>query len=739
MNGRKMRLSPEGTRYLNPFRLGALACLTALLALASPVPAAHALTEIVPIKKLEVKETILLPTVRSERHLLFTKPKTWTLAPDSYVQIEFQHAHELLPNRSWLEIVVNGSVIKHIPLTHENAEGTTMKVPLPIGALKDTNTLVFRVEQHYTDICEDPTDPSLWTQILPTTQLVFNYTPTLPAVNLAQYPYPIIDPLTYSPARIRYLVPEAPDQAEVEAMALVNTNLGQAAQKKEINTSLAYANSPPPPIDHLVMIGTPGDNPAIPKTVSTMGPFAVRGDTWTYQGQELEKDAGMVFYIPDPHAGNRALLVISGNSQAGVLRAAKYLSTPQPNPARAGTFALINSDWKPSARALTVKPRFIEKETRTFAEMEFTDQKVEKINAPPITYKIPVVSDFRKEGSALWLDLDYSYSPDLNDTFSSLEIRMNDISIANVPLMDRQGGRHLKASIPIASGLIRPRNELVAQFHMMPDKYGYCINSYVDKAWGIIHNTSKFRVEGPVGIRLPDLGFLGDIGFPYSRKDNFEDTAIVLPKQPNSTALQTLLGLTTRFGRDTRMDTEPRLIVGLDPDNLPKDKDILLIGEKLIHQESDANGFRNLFLLSWPVPSQNALLKQFMLADKSLNKIQDSGLGLYMEQRITPWQAERVITSFSSPQNLPYIAFSKLFEEDDTWEKFRQGSLKQYSPEAKEFNDADYPRFHIEKELSGIKNPLPSQVPLPLFAGVLMAVFFVLIMLPLWFRKMKSR
>lgn len=703
-------------------------------------PVAWGMSEIVAMKQLEVKDVILLPTVSSQRELTFTKPTTWNLSPASYLQVEFQHSHELQPHRSWLQIIINNQVVKHIPLTKENAEGTTLKVPLPVGQLKDTNSLVFRVEQHYTDICEDPLDPSLWTQILPSTKLVFEYTPTLPKVDLAQYPYPLIDPLTYSPARIKYLTPGIPALAEVEAMALVNTHLGQVAQKKAIHTSLAFPNQQPGKADHLVLIGTPLDNPAIGNFFKSHGGYTLQNNVWYQNGSPLGDDLGVILYYPDPQAPHRAILMVSGNTTEGVANAAKQLTSPQARSQMAGNAARTDSSWKPGKLPLTLRPRLIESENRTFRDMEFPETKVEKIYAPPITYKIPVVGDFRPKDTQLWLDLDYSYGPDMNPEFSSLELRLNNISIANIPLTNPLGETRKHASIQLPSDLIRPRNELVAQFHMLPDKYGYCVNSYVDNAWGIIHDDSLFRVEGPVGLRLPDLGYLGDIGFPYTRKDNLEETVLVLPKQPSQGTLITLLGLTTRFGRDTRLETEPRLVVHNDLANLPSNKDLLIVGEELFEAQDDAKAFQDLFLLNWPLPVIKPMLKQFKLADNKVNQLQDDGQALYLEQRLTPWDKKRVATFVFSKKEAPYLSFSRLVETDSTWETFTGGSLKQYSVFERHFNTGDYPRFYIEttRPLDPL-GELPFNIPVPLFIGALLLLFVFLVMLPIWLRNMRAK
>src|SRR5690606_34102168 len=146
-------------------------------------------------------------------------------------------------------------------------------------------------------------------------------------------------------------------------------------------------------------------------------------------------------------------------------------------------------------------------ESRSFKELGFPIADVQKINAPPIVYDLPIMSDFQPGGNArLFLDLVYSYSPKLNPRYSSLELRMNDVSIANLPLTSEAGEELKRATVQIPRDLIRAKNELVAQFHLMPDKYGWCVDNYEDESWGRIDDSTRLRIEGAPASRLPDVG-----------------------------------------------------------------------------------------------------------------------------------------------------------------------------------------------------------------------------------------
>lgn len=666
--------------FLKPYQLGCrmkLCLLLLLIVAGSHGQKALAATETVPLKRLHINDVILLPTVSSQYEAQFTKPQTWQLASSSKIELEFQHSIELLPNRSWLQIIINDKVIKHIPLTRENAEGTRMTIPVPVTLLKDFNRLDFRVQQHYTDKCEDPLDKSLWTQILPSTRLVFDYTPVLPKVDLGLYPYPLIDPLTYSPAKIHYVTGNQASTKELQSLAYVNVHLAQQAQEHEMKSRVTFGNPAGPGDEHVVFVGKGGTIPDVARYQAAFGNYALQGDQWVNRagGQPLANDAGLILLFQAPDAKEHTVLVVTGNTDEAVLNAARYLTMRPKDSMLLGSAKEVPSGWTEPGGRTNKTPRYIDTQTRTFRELGFKIEEVHKINAPPITYKVPVVSKFRKSGGKLWLDLVYSYSPNLNPEFSSLELRMNDISIANIPLMNTAGEQLLKTSIPVSNELVQPRNNLVAQFHLMPDKYGWCVDNYVDNAWGKIMDDSQFRVDGTPGSYLPDIGLLNDRMYPYSEDDNLERVQLVLSSSPTPELLNAMLGFTTRLGRTTLADTDLRLTVSQGHGDLEKGKNVALF-----RFAKDAMNLPAGAKLLWK--TTGSLQKLLTLTDPGngtiVGQLDETGNGLYMEQyRVN---GDRILSLFTAHQPKAFVALGQLFESDENFETLASGFLQQTSP-----------------------------------------------------------
>lgn len=727
------------------FRHGLAGWILALsVGIGFSAPIALAATEVVPLERLKVYDVILLPTVSSQYEAKFTKPQTWQVSPKSAVYLEFQHSIELQPHRSWLQIIVNDKVIKHIPLTQENAEGTKMTIPLPVGLLKDFNKLNFRVQQHYTDKCEDPLDKSLWTQILPATRIVFDYQPVVPKVDLGLFPYPIIDTLTYSPAKVHYVTGKTASEKELQALAYVNVHLAQQAQDHELKNRVTFDNPAGPDSEHVVFVGKGGSIPSVEQFSGAFGNYALQGGQWVNRqtGQTLASDQGLVLFFQAPGSKEHTVLIVTGNSDEAVMKAAEYLTLRPKESTLMGAAHEVPPGWNPPGTRTAKVPRFVQGQTRTFRELGFDIQEVHKINAPPITYKVPVVGKFHKSGGKLWLDLNYSYSPQLNPEFSSLELRMNDVSIANLPLTNPAGEQMVRASVPISNELIHPRNDLVAQFHLMPDKYGWCVDNYVDNAWGKILDDSQLRVEGSPNSYLPDVGLLNNTMYPYSREDNLEKVQLIVPTNPSAEVLDALLGFTTRLGRATLADTDLRLALSKGNANIPGDKSAAVFREA-----SDGMKLPDGAKLVWQMGG-SPLMRLLNLADPNGGNISSQtaelGNGSYLEQYALG--ADRVISVFTASSGPGFLRLGELFETDKQFDELATGFLQQASLRNPTLNPVTETRFHTEQKDGNVAgNWWDSAVnwvkslSWTMIIGGLLGIFFLLVILPILIRAILRR
>ncbi|MBX2860976.1 MAG: cellulose biosynthesis cyclic di-GMP-binding regulatory protein BcsB [Vampirovibrio sp.] len=650
------------------------------------VAPAVAATKAVSLTFFDIEDVILLPTVSSQRVIPFTVPKTWQLQSGSKLQVQFQHSDALIPG-SHLRILINEQPVKTIPLTHNNAGKTVVDIPLPIAKLREHNTLAFQVEQHYTHKCEDPLDASLWTQVLGESRLTFQYNTKPPVADLSQFPYPVVDPTDYSPSKVHYLLPASPALQDIQAMAYLNTHLAQFAHDHEVSADITLGNSPqklPGGQTHLMVIGTPAQNKHVKMLLTPQSPYRVENGQWIHGKTKtvVSDETGLVFYALNPKNPHQLVTVVTGNTPQGVFKAAQYLTALPRTDAFKGGFLSVNPSWSPPTSAINSAAPYIEFDSRMFSELGFSTQTVQSINAPPITYEIPVVTKIDGKNANLTLSLQYSYSPELNPRFSSLELRLNDRSIANIPLTNPKGEKSLSQNIQLPAELLQPQNNLVAQFHLMPDKYGYCVDTYKDDTWGTIHESSAVLVGGQPTPRLPDIGLLNKTGFPYTRFSNFQSTTMALPQDPQQVTLKTLLATTTRLGRSRVGDSPLQLKVVQAQQNLPTEGDVIVFYNPAANEENmrpSVNGPG--YSLSWPELG----IKQYNQPDGLDWRIQDVGTGGYLAQGLLP-NNNRIVSYFWSTNSPTLSHISNFLNHDRYFEMLTSGGLKQLPPVGYQLN-----------------------------------------------------
>jgi Bacterial cellulose synthase subunit len=508
------------------------------LAIAAPAPvnvspdlAFSQQTARLPLTALGVEAAAYLPGVRPERVIKFTRPHNWGIHR-AVLELEFEHSPQLI-DPSWLEVILNGKTLKHLALKPENVKGTKLKIDLPKDLLQDKNQLIVRVEQHYADTCEDPLNPSLWTNVLANrSYVVMDYKAKPAPLSFKNFPYPLVDPLNPKPTTVRFIIPNHPDATVLQAMARLNALLAQSSPLQEVKAVVQFGDAPlPNQPEPLILLSTPG---------------SLRGEAAQLASKVPTGGAAPVAQLVNRANGSPAL-VLAGATPQALAQAVDSLVAHAVNgtlPATADRMAIADSNV---VRPIEQVAPYVVNRNLTFSALGHRVQTVKMLTAAPIVYNIPVMTDFSNSGASLGLDLHYGFSAGLNPKFSSLELRLNDVAIANLPLTDVNGNENTHATVALPSDLLGVNNRLVAQFHLMPDKHGLCANAYKDTAWAKIYPDSELKVSGTPATKLPSLALLKQ-GYPYTQQIQLAQTRFVL-SQNDISSVNTLLEMSGRFGR----------------------------------------------------------------------------------------------------------------------------------------------------------------------------------------------
>ena len=269
-------------------------------------------------------------------HVLFSLPATWTLQEgaelDLVISAYFASSDANLPAPTagnsflgaLLDVSFNGKVQQSVPLNAGNH--LVYKVPIEVPALKSVNrdgtldigfflnaAIDCNYGFHHTTVVIDGTS-----------QAVFPYAETPLRYDLHRLPWPIYQTGLKTPDPAMVVVPAQATASELQAGLVTMAALGRMSHSKQPVTLITtddLTDSVRNP-SNLVFVGKAGSFPMLGNVPL---PAPLNGSQFTLA--EMKPDDGLVQIGASPWNPSRTILVVGGNSDAGVVKAAQALST----------------------------------------------------------------------------------------------------------------------------------------------------------------------------------------------------------------------------------------------------------------------------------------------------------------------------------------------------------------------------------------------------------------------------
>ncbi|AKG22129.1 cellulose biosynthesis cyclic di-GMP-binding regulatory protein BcsB [Calothrix sp. 336/3] len=500
--------------------------------------------------------------VYSEGRLGFTRPRSWNVQNVKAV-IRFQHSPALYASRSNLTILVNDTAVGSIPLNRKQSQVGQFLVNIPPKLLQDYNELKIVAQQNNSETCSDPTDPNLWTEILPDSKILFGFKPQPQPLNFSRYPYPFFDNLGLESSKISYLQPAQVSQSWLTSTARLQTSLGRTAEFRPIQTNLATNIADVKNDARLLIVGTPTEQPAL---ADLQLPLKISGSQILNRDQSpIPEDTGVLIIANTKKDGSGApVLIVTGNSAKAVAKAAQFLVQPDLRKMGTGQFILVPKVQESTTPAPRQWSRYLPEannfklsEIKTQASGEpFRDVTVRGIGATPIDIDFRALPDDRfLRGSSM--NLVYSYGPQVNPRTSAVEVLLDGVFIGGARLDSEAGVNRKSLKVDLPANLIQPNSKLQVFFRMNsrePFDKERCLIPPDQQLSGTIHSETSFDLKRETSTQLPDLKLL-QFGFPFAAPQDLSKTAVVLPQNPSSTEILTLLALSERLGRLSQSDS----------------------------------------------------------------------------------------------------------------------------------------------------------------------------------------
>lgn len=616
-----------------------------------------------------VGNALQMEGVLSEARVGFTRPRHWDVK-SAKVQIRFRHSPALFAERSSLTVQFNDYHLGSIPLNRSADEIGNVLFDVPVNLIQDYNAIVMQVQQHTSPDCTDPTDPALWTEILPDSRVIIDYQPQAIALDLANYPYPFLDELGLDADQLTYLRPKNPDDVWMTATARYQTSAARLTNFRSVQTRLAQDLTDVDATEGLIVIGTPENQPLLSKLAL---PFDIQNNKLLDGGgNALPNDVGVIMLTTTQNGGS-PVLVMTGNDGEGVLKAVQALAQPADRQLLTGPAALINEVATIESPNMREWQSFLPVDKRRFrlADLQsddgqpFQDVTVNGIPVPP-PIRIPFKSlpdEQIIDGSTFTLH--YSYGPNVDPSRSSVSVRLDGQGLGGERLRNANGGTD-SITVDIPSELVTPNSNLEVQFFTYPKTSLSCGNIPDQPMWGTVHGDSSFKLNRAQIVQLPNLKLLQS-GFPITAPQDLAQMAFVLPNNPSDADLLTMLAASSRFGRLSQAESVK--LGAYSEASLPSD---VRNNHNLV-----AVGTRDRF----PLPELFEQNSGFTMGEQFLRRqnqtlvqtlSDESGV---IEAQVSPWNSERILLGLTGQSETGLAGVQAVFDRDSLFSSLAGDTL----------------------------------------------------------------
>jgi hypothetical protein len=615
-----------------------------------------------------VGNRLRLTGIYDEVRLRFTRPHDWK--PKTVkVSIRFRHSPALYATRSNLTVIINGTSVGSTPLNRKQGEVGTAVFDVPSRLIQDFNEVVVAALQNNSPTCtQDPFDPSLWSEVLPDSKLVFDFQPQAIALDFNRYPYPVFDILSLEPNQIAYMLPGQIEESWLTTTARFQTALGRLAQFRSLDTRLVKGLGEMKAGERMIVIGTP-------KTQTILSllnlPLSLKENQIRDDKQQvLPPDVGVLMLTTTPDQKN-LVLVATGNGPEGVAKAVQFLVQARDRQIGTGQSIVVKQiDPVPAPPKrewlgyLPPQDSFQLKDLKSFNDQPVNDVTVRGADAPSVDFDFRALPDDQfSPGNTV--NLVYSYSPQVNPLTSLVDVQLDGFPIAGRRLDSEQGAVRDTLKIDIPPERIKPNSKLQVRFQLDPRERRSCNRAMDQQLWATVHADTQIALHRQGHVQVPDLKLL-QFGFPFASPQDLSELAIAMPTTPTEPDIRLMLELAARLGRISKANSVKLDVYRINqlPDQQRRDRHLIAIGTQQKFPFPDVfkgDGFalQDLWSRQW---------------NQSQIQTLPDGQGM-IKETLSPWNRDRILLSLSAQTDQGLQQLEDLLRRDDLFFQLRDDTV----------------------------------------------------------------
>lgn len=293
--------------------------------------------------------------------------------------------------------------------------------------------------------------------------------------------------------------------------------------------------------------------------------------------------------VANPGDAASSVLVLTGNDDDELQTAAMVLALH--GGTWQGQHVRIDSFVRPAPRAPDDAPRWLSTaRAASFADAQIeADNELQGDGSRPLTAMLRLPPDLDYEGGFgrqggyqqnLALHLDYRYNAVPLGEGSTLQVYVNGAYISSTPMPHTEKASEvLETVVPVPATDLRPGdNEFSFRFSFRgaQSRPG---NAPPPNLMGAVLKDSYLDISGiPHWTKLPELTLFARAGYPFTRRADLADTAVVLPDAPTAREIEAFLALMARMGAQTGLPAVNVTVTDASAIDANTGKDLLVLG-----------------------------------------------------------------------------------------------------------------------------------------------------------------
>ena len=531
-----------------------------------------------------VPDTIILRGVDAYHSVYFSVPQT-QVVKTATMHLRYHFSPALLPSLSHLKVSLNGTLFATLPVSMQpTVNGTTMPteqgsgqngvtvtrnesnamleatLSLPAEMLVHQNELAFEFVGHYTTQCEDPSSSALWSHV-DTTSTVELAGALLPLQNdLKLLPLPFYDAAVNLHPVVPIVFLSQPSLKAMQAAGIVASWFGILTDFRPVRFPVSFGAIPAG--NAIIISENSAELPTSFNISSSSGPtIAMRTNP------------------SDPYS---KLLVLSGDNPDDLVTAAMALTLQRD--LFQGDQVRIPNLKMPAPRTPDDAPRWLRTDKVVHLGDIAQTGDLQGDGAVPLRAYMRLPPDLyygNKQDQTIDFHMGYRYNgiPISND--STLQVYMNDAYVSSTPMphTDKASAK-LETVVPIPVVNMRPfSNSLMMQFIFLLPKRGRCQDTAPYNLKGAVLKDSYLDIRDiPHWAVLPNLEIFANAGYPFTRKADLADTAVVLPDTPAADEIEMFLTFMGHFGAQTGYPVLNVSVINNDGMKTDSGKDYMVMG-----------------------------------------------------------------------------------------------------------------------------------------------------------------